>query len=105
MSSPFGQQEHVGIPSKRTATTKWQRRGASAVRNGFRPKSAAMNPRSTTGGADLGKMKFEALEPRYLLSADLMPLNVDMSTEGSDLTLHFDSNSSTLQVINNQNST
>jgi hypothetical protein len=104
MSSPFGQQELGGVLSRPSKVAKWQRRSAGALRNGFRPKSAAMNPRSAAGGADLGKMKFEALEPRYLLSADLMPLNVDMSTEGSDLTVHLDSNSNTLQVINNQNS-
>ena len=104
MSSPFAQHELGGGLSKPLQPAKSRGLGKRGFRNSLRPKSLSMNPRSASGGADLGKMKFEALEPRYLLSADLMPLNVDMSTEGSDLTLHFDNSSSTLQVINNQNS-
>src|SRR5262245_50144584 len=48
------------------------------------------------------RVLFEALEPRYLLSADISPLVIAMADAGHDLTLHHDSASDALQVINDQ---
>ena len=46
------------------------------------------------------KVIFEPLEPRYLLSADLMPLTVDMVADGDELTLSLDTETNNLQVLN-----
>src|SRR5262245_52033767 len=48
------------------------------------------------------RVLFEPLEPRYLLSADISPLVIAMADAGHDLTLHHDSASDALQVINDQ---
>jgi Ca2+-binding RTX toxin-like protein len=63
-----------------------------------RPRAAA---RSHAERAPLQRILFEALEPRYLLSADLMPFLVDMSASGDDLTLQFDDGSETLRLLDN----
>ena len=73
-----------------------------------RLKRGWSRPRSRSGGiesadADLARgMLFEPLEPRLLLSADIMPFNVDMVDDGNDLTLRLDETSETLQLLNNQ---
>lgn len=47
------------------------------------------------------RVLFETLEPRYLLSADLMPFVVDMADVGEDLTLRLDRDSNVLQLFDN----
>lgn len=44
----------------------------------------------------------EPLEPRYLLSADLMPFTVDMAVDGDDITLRFDEATERLQILDNR---
>ena len=46
-------------------------------------------------------MLFEPLEPRYLLSADLMAFAVDMANDGDDLTLTFEEANRTLRLLDN----
>jgi hypothetical protein len=48
---------------------------------------------------------FEPLEPRLLLSADLMPFHVDMADAdiGDDITLRLDSSTNTLEIYQNAN--
>ena len=59
----------------------------------------------TVGQDGLPKVLFEPLEPRYLLNAELMPLDIDMSDAdiGNDLVLRFDSISQELQILRNDN--
>ncbi len=48
------------------------------------------------------RVLFEALEPRFLLSADLMPMAVDMAADGGDLTLQYDADAGLLRVLDNR---
>ena len=45
------------------------------------------------------RVNLEQLEPRYLLSAELMPFMVDMDPDGSDFTLRLDDATQFLEVI------
>ena len=78
-------------------TPRWKRhsRGSSGRRSGPAAGTAA-------GGSDV---QFELLEPRLLLSADIMPFSIDMVDPdiGNDLTLHFDSANQVLKLLDNRN--
>ncbi len=70
-----------------------QRDGLSNKLNWRRSKRTA--PRPVTVSAT----KLEQLEPRYLLSADLMPLSVEMTgTDGNAFTLSYDDQAQLYQI-------
>jgi hypothetical protein len=78
---------------------RWERRRLASLARRCRRRGGA----ATRTAAPEQKVLFEPLEPRYLLSADLMPFAIDMADYGNDLTLMFDEASETLKFLNNLN--
>src|SRR5258705_3636567 len=72
------------------------------VRRSRRIRDSKAPSRERAKPAEPVRVLFEQLEPRYLLSADISPFTIAMADAGHDLTLHFDSSSDMLQVINDQ---
>ena len=75
---------------------RWKRRS----RGSGRPRPARATGAALSDGSDV---QFEPLEPRLLLSADLLPFAVDMATDGTDLTLTFDDATEVLRLWDNLN--
>ena len=72
------------------------------VKNRWRKRRSGGSGGGAGGPEKTGpRIHFESLEPRYLLSADLMPFAVDMldPSIGNELTLKLDGATNTLQVI------
>ena len=85
---------------------QFQEHGHGGIRRKWLPDSrrrVQAGGGTPTNGSPDRKVLFEPLEPRYLLSADLMPLDVDMAQDGDDLTLRLDQLSQNLQVLDNKN--
>ena len=57
--------------------------------------------RAATSPAGNRRVLLEPLEPRYLLSADLMPFSVAMDAGGDDFTLRLDAETDYLQLLDN----
>ena len=79
-------------------TPRWKRpsRGSGQRRPGVRRRAASDGDQT---------LIFEPLEPRLLLSADLMPFSIDMMDQdvGNDLTLRFDDLFQSLRLFDNRN--
>ncbi|MDH3229386.1 MAG: LEPR-XLL domain-containing protein, partial [Alphaproteobacteria bacterium] len=99
MAFPFKQMQPGGARARRASRESWtdllQRLPARRPSAGSLTGARAGNPQAGR------PVLFEQLEPRYLLSADLMPWAVDMATDGSDLTLRLDSAFNMLQIVDN----
>jgi hypothetical protein len=95
---PFGAQcvqQVSSLPQRSFLPSWWPRR---------KPRAQAL-PRFHFGRRNSGRSRVhvEALEPRYLLSADLNPMVVDMlGLDGDDFTLRYDDATQYLQVIDDQ---
>ncbi len=103
MAFPFFR-SHPGCVDRRPRTrTPWP----DAVRRLIRsaPKDVSRHPGSAEAQPPGTRRQpvFEPLEPRYLLSADLLPLAVDMEDVaaggGSELHLRFDALTETCQIL------
>jgi hypothetical protein len=85
MAFPFEQMQPGGIRARQARRDSWtellHRLPARRPPSGSLTGSRRRNPQAGR------EVLFEQLEPRYLLSADLMPWAVDMAVDGSDLTL------------------
>ena len=81
------------IPSLSWKSGKTQHRFFSK----FRRSSKKAQP------VTVSAIKLEAMEPRYLLSADLMPLSVEMGgLDGASYTLEFDDTSQVFRVFDDE---
>ncbi len=88
MAYPFGQgplSNELGGDTNSHLNLHWS--GEALGRRAKRTRRS-MAPGAPTARA--ANLDIEALEPRFLLSADLLPVSVDLDPLGSDLVLQFD---------------
>lgn len=85
-----------------------EKRGISAWQRAFdwfseEKRTSFRRPSKIRGGRSLPGLKMEALEPRFLLSADPAPFLVDMAaTDGNDLSLRYDALTRSISVYDQQ---
>ena len=92
MAYPFARLPPGSVQAKAKPWVQWSKPDRwQGMRSGPRPYG-----RFGAGGGSPPespqKVLFAPLEPRFLLSADLMPIMVDMADDGHDLTLKLDLN-------------
>ena len=102
MAHPFG-----GGPSERSTPRSFggQTQGSARKRDSRRALwRRAPAFRKSAGATASRQVQFETLEPRFLLSADLLPFTVDMAAPdtGNDLTLRLDALTNKLQFLDNR---
>ena len=95
MSFPFGGEKSFFKSGRfqNVETLVPDQKQLSGVRSLFRRR------RARRGKLDSSGFKMEALEPRYLLSADAMPFLVDMQLDGDDLSLKYDRLTESIQLF------
>ena len=103
MAYPFSRQQPGSVRPKTRSAQRWGRFDRRPRIAGGASSVGAAGERHKSAAESIPKVLFESLEPRYLLSADLMPFMVDMAVDGQDLTLKLDLDSSLLRVLDNQN--